>query len=103
LIVFTFSFSPSTSFGDLPILVIIFHGTTTQPPLAADACLLLLNTQVRRLLTGELLHILDHDGMFTSMVAVPGQRGLLVTGAENGQVEVWDVVAGEQNPTFILA
>jgi WD40 repeat protein len=70
--------------------------------LAADACLPLLNTQVRRLLTGELLHTLDHGGMFTSTVAVPGQCGLLVTGAEDGQVEVWNVVAGEHKPAFFF-
>jgi hypothetical protein len=54
------------------------------------------NTDVRHLLTGQVLHTLAPSRQFVNTVPVPGQPRLLVTGDEtDGHVNLWDVDAGE--------
>jgi hypothetical protein len=59
--------------------------------------LLVSNTQVRHLLTGELLRTFAPGRhTFKNTVPVPGQPRLLVTGDERkGHVHLWDIEIGE--------
>ena len=56
--------------------------------------LLVSNTQVRHLLTGQLLRTLAPGRLFANTMPVPGQPRLLVTGERSGHVNLWDIETG---------
>jgi hypothetical protein len=57
--------------------------------------LLVSNTQVRYLLTGQLLRTFAPDRLFVNTMPVPEQPHLLVTGERKGHVNLWDIETGE--------
>jgi hypothetical protein len=57
--------------------------------------LLVSNTHVRCLLTGQLLRTFASGHLFSNTVPVPGQPRLLVTGERKGDVNLWDIETGE--------
>ena len=57
--------------------------------------LLVSNTQVRHLLTGQLLRTFAPGRLFVNTMPVPGQPHLLVTGERRGHVHLWDIETGE--------
>ena len=57
--------------------------------------LIVSNTQVRHLLTGQLLRTFAPGHLFVNTMPVPGQPRLLVTGERGGHVNLWDIETGE--------
>ncbi len=58
--------------------------------------LLVSNTQVRHLLTGQVLRTFAPPGrLFVNTVPVPEQPRLLVTGERDGHVNLYDIETGE--------
>jgi hypothetical protein len=56
--------------------------------------LLVSNTEMRHLLTGQLLGTFAPGRLFVNTVPVPGQPRLLVTGERTGHVNLWDTETG---------
>ena len=57
--------------------------------------LLVSNTHVHHLLTGQLLRTFAAGRLFVNTMPVPGQPRLLVTGERQGHVNLWDIETGE--------